>query len=289
MKALRRSASDGHLIGLYPEVAVGGFSRVDGTVAFYVRVHALLAELGTDAAVLDFGAGRGACLEDPVLVRRQLRELRGRAGRVIGVDIDEAVLGNQAVDEQYLINVGERLPLSDGSIDLIVSDYTFEHVQDPAWVSRELDRVLRPGGWLCVRTPNRWGYIGLAARMVPNRLHIGLLRRLQPTKPPEDTFPTVYQLNTPAQFRHWFPTDRYRHVIWASDSEPAYVGGSVLATSVMKLLSAVTPSPLRSVLFVFLHKVHGVGAAVTRGDDRELAAPLARTRSQLGQGGPWVR
>lgn len=240
-----------HLLALYPECDVGGFSRVDGTVAFYVRVHALLEPT---AVVLDFGAGRGAYLEDPVQYRRELRVLRGRAARVIGVDIDDAVLTNEAVDERHLVQGGQTLPLSNHSIDLIVSDSTFEHVRDPGWVSRELDRVLRPGGWLCARTPNRWGYIGVGARIVPNSFHNRALLWLQPGKASKDTFPTTYKLNTPRQLIRWFPEVAYRHVVWASDSEPTYVGHSVLAARGMRALSAVTPRSLRSVLYVFLQK-----------------------------------
>ena len=41
---------------LFPESYAGGFSRVDGTVQFYMRVRALLRP---DDTVLDLGAGRG--------------------------------------------------------------------------------------------------------------------------------------------------------------------------------------------------------------------------------------
>jgi len=41
----------------YPEVKFGGFSDVDGTIAFFNRVNALLQPSFT---VLDVGCGRGA-------------------------------------------------------------------------------------------------------------------------------------------------------------------------------------------------------------------------------------
>jgi len=242
------------LQALYPEKAVGGYSRVDGTIAFYGRVGALLADAGGRARVLDFGAGRGAFLDDHVRARRDVRLLRGRAGTVIGVDLDEAVLRNPAVDQAHVIEVGHRLPVADASVDLVVSDHCFEHIAEPAWAAREIDRVLKPGGWLCARTPNRWGYIGIGARMVPNRLHVSVLRRLQPLKPAEDTFPTTYLLNTPAALRRWFRPESFDHVVWAMENEPAYVGRSVAAARLAKAASSLTPPPLRSILLVFLHK-----------------------------------
>ena len=235
-------------------MAAGGFSRVDGTIAFYSRVGALLAECGPDPLVVDFGAGRGAFLDDPVRARRDARLLKGRAGRVVGIDIDEAVLGNPSVDEAHVVKVGDPVPLGEGSVDLVVSSYAFEHVADPAWASGEIDRVLRPGGWMCALTPNRWGYIGLGARLVPNGLHVRALRRLQPSKKTEDTFPTTYLLNTPGVLRRWFPPDRYDHAVWTMDNEPAYVGRSAVAARLNKAVFSITPPALRSILFVFLHK-----------------------------------
>lgn len=247
-------ASGDLLRALYPEIAAGGFSRVDGVMAFYGRVGALLAEAGPSALVVDFGAGRGAFLDDPVRARVDARLLRGRAGRVIGIDIDEAVLTNPSVDEAHVVKVGDPLPLRDQSVDLVVSSHTFEHVAEPGWAAGEIDRVLKPGGWVCALTPNRWGYIGVGARLVPNRLHVSALRRLQPGKPAEDTFPTTYLMNTPAALERWFPPARYHHVVWTMDNEPAYVGRSAGAARATKALFSLTPPPLRSILFAFLHK-----------------------------------
>lgn len=64
-----------HLERFYPESRFGGFSDLDGTVAFYGRIQALL---DAGMTVLDVGCGRGAGLmEDPVAYRRRLHDLRG--------------------------------------------------------------------------------------------------------------------------------------------------------------------------------------------------------------------
>jgi SAM-dependent methyltransferase len=245
---------DHPLARLYPEIGAGGFSRVDGTIAFYLRVKALRSELPGAAVVLDYGAGRGGFLDDPVPFRRNLRLLQNEATLVIGVDVDDAVMANPSIDEAHVIRIGEPLPLAEASVDLVVADWVMEHVTDPAWTAAELSRVLRPGGWLCVRTPNRRGYIALGTRLVPNRLRLSLLRRLQPNRSPKDAFPTAYLLNTPRALRRWFPPDRYRHLIYAADSEPAYLGGSVVAARLGRILSALTPRPFRSVLYAFLER-----------------------------------
>lgn len=237
---------------LYPEVAAGGFSRVDGTVAFYQRVNALL---GPAMTVVDFGAGRGQAQEDPVPYRRDLARLRGKVARVVGVDVDPAVRENPRVDEAVVITPGRPLPLAAGSVDLVVADFVFEHISDPAWAGRELARILEPGGWVCARTPNRWGSIGVPARLVPNRWHSAVLRRVQPQKQERDTFPTAYRLNTFADLARHFPPGEFRHASYTFDSEPAYFGSSRLAWRLVRASYRVTPPPLGSMLFVFLQKL----------------------------------
>ena len=190
------------LADLYPEVAAGGLSRVNGTVGFYQRVNALLS---SDMTVVDFGAGRGRASEDPVSYRRELQRLRGKVRRVIGLDVDHAILENPWVDEAHVIETGRSLPIESGTVDIVVSDFTFEHVSQPEWTAGELKRVLRSGGWICARTPNKWGYIGIPTRLVPNRWHTSVLHRVQPQKADQDTFPTVYRMNTRGDLRKWFP------------------------------------------------------------------------------------
>jgi SAM-dependent methyltransferase len=242
----------------FPELAVGGYSRVDGNVAFYGRVQAILCELDLHppVTVVDFGAGRGLLADDPVPYRRRLQELRAPGRTVIGVDIDPVVKVNPRVDEARVIE-GLSLPIDSESVDIIVSDFTWEHLDDPAAVARELERVLRPGGWICARTPNRWGYIALGARLVPNALHVAALRRFQPTKLPEDTFPTRYRLNTRGAFHRHFPSSRFEVHAFTIDAEPyLYAGRSKLLGVLLSALHRA-PAPFKSMWNVFIHKHEG--------------------------------
>ncbi len=235
----------------YPEVGAGGFSHVDGTVQFYARVNALIAPHHT---VVDLGAGRGAFLEDPVIYRRELRRLQGKVQRVIGLDVDPSVLTNPSLDEAHLLEPQGRFPVADQSVDVLISDFTFEHIDAPEHVAAEITRVLRPGGWLCARTPNKWGYIAAGARIVPNRLHTAALRRLQPTKQARDTFPTRYRMNTPADLKRWFPEHSYDHHSYTADSDPAYVGASTTARRLTDGILHRAPRNYKSMLYVFIRR-----------------------------------
>lgn len=235
----------------FPEVAAGGFSRIDGTVAFYVRVNALVS---SSSVVVDFGAGRGRFMDDPVAYKRDMRRLQGRVQRVIGLDVDDAVLQNATVDESHVISDGEPLPVADESVDLVVSDFTFEHVADPEWLAAELSRILKPGGWICARTPNKYGYVSVFARLVPNSLHVAVLRIVQPHKKSIDTFPTRYRLNTRRELRRHFPEQRFDHIVFEHDAQPAYVANWTFGWRVGLFLTRILPRRFYTMLFVFLRK-----------------------------------
>lgn len=140
------------------------------------------------------------------------------------------------------------------SIDLIVSDFCFEHLSDPRWVSEELTRILKPGGWICARTPNRWGYIALGGRLFPNSVHSRLLRHLQPTRQEFDIFPTMYRLNTWRQVRTLFPPSIFLDCTYGYNAEPAYFGDSLLAMRIAKVLIDSAPEKLSALLYIFLQK-----------------------------------
>lgn len=236
---------------LFPEMNAGGFTRFDGTVQFYSRVNALVSP---DDVVLDFGAGRGEWLDDDCDYRRELRRFRGRVRRVIGADVDPVVSSNPALDEHVLIEHDGRLGLDDQSVDLIVADHTFEHVTDPTPVARELTRVLRPGGWLCARTPNRLGYVALAAQALPRQLHSSVIAHLQPGRSPRDIFPTAYRMNTQRRLRQYFPLGEYEHFsyLWGADA-PRFESHPVVRRLVVGWETRA-PEALRTVLMAFLQR-----------------------------------
>lgn len=63
------------------------------------------------------------------------------------------------------------LSLADASLDLVVTEWVAEHLPDPQRTFDELSRVIKPGGHLCIRTPNLWHYSRVAALIIPDRLH----------------------------------------------------------------------------------------------------------------------
>lgn len=148
-------------------------------------------EQRVDAAVyagartlLDAGCGRAV----PVL-----RKYLGRTDRLIGVELVAFTDVPEGI-ETYNADLG-HLPLESSCVDLIMSRSVFEHLTDPAPVYREFARVLRPGGRAIVLTANMWDYGTLCARLIPNRFHARIVKKVE-GREEEDTFPTAYKTNT---------------------------------------------------------------------------------------------
>ena len=235
----------------FEEVNVSGFAHIDQEVAFFTQVAALIQP---DHRLLDFGAGRGEFYhDDPAPYRRSLQSFRGRVAHVDGCDVDEAVKTNPTLDEAKTFKPGEPLPYADNCFDIVVSRYVFEHVSDPDWAARELLRVTKPGGWICALTPNKWGYVALAATVVPNRMHHRLLHKVQPHRRDEDVFPTVYRLNRPSAVRRHFGAhaDVFHY---STSAVPSYHFGSVLVLRLLLVLHRFLPPALDTGLAFFMRK-----------------------------------
>jgi SAM-dependent methyltransferase len=110
-----------------------------------------LAAIRPGETVLDLGSGAGF---DCFLAARQV----GPAGRVIGVDMTDAML---AKARSNLVNTGlsnvefregdiESLLVDDSSIDVVISNCVLNLVPDKDQALREIHRVLKPGGRLAV-------------------------------------------------------------------------------------------------------------------------------------------
>jgi SAM-dependent methyltransferase len=235
----------------FPETAAGGFSRIDGTLQFYQRVNALI---NPNSRLLDFGAGRGEFAEDPCSYRRGLRLFRGKVGKVIGIDVDPIVHTNPYIDEAIVIAPGDPIPLPDKSIDVVLCDHVFEHIENVQHLAKELDRVLVCNGWICARTPNRYGYIAIGNLLSPDSVKRRLLRFLQPHRKEIDIFKAFYRMNSAKSLRQIFDPAKFEHCSYYWDSEPAYHSESSLVYLLFVIIHALTPFLFKSIFMVFIRK-----------------------------------
>jgi ubiquinone/menaquinone biosynthesis C-methylase UbiE len=109
--------------------------------------------------VLDCGCGPGTITLD--LARRVA------PGQVIGIDqaASQIELAQAAAQEVGMEHVTFRaasiyeLPFADASFDAVFSHALFEHLPDPLAALAEVHRVLKPGGWVGLCSPDWGGFL----------------------------------------------------------------------------------------------------------------------------------
>lgn len=218
---------------------------VDGTTEY----HALLRSV-VGGEILEIGPGPD----------NSTTRLLASLGTVHGVDPDPAVETNPHLASATVITDG-RLPFSDASVDVCVSNYVVEHVSSPRQHLEEVQRVLRPGGRYVFRTPNRWHYVYLVASITPYSFHRLVANRLRALPPDaHEPYPTVYGMNTASVVRNLaagagLTVDLIRLV----EKEPSYgLAARTLFMPMMAYERVVNSSPafagLRSTLLVVLRR-----------------------------------
>lgn len=239
----------------YPEVELLGHTFVDGTFMFYNAVNRLLGKNAMDKTVLDLGCGRGWYMykdesSDEYQVK-QLRNFKGKVKKVIGIDVDENAATNPALDEFRLMQIDKPWPIEDASIDICICDYVMEHVSDVDFFFSQLRRILKKGGAVCFRTPNKMGYVAAASSLIPNKMHAKVLKKVQTDRDEKDVFPVVYKCNTKKKFEHYFKEYGFDAHVYQYEAEPSYLRFSYISFAFGVFLNKLMPKAFKNTLFSF--------------------------------------
>lgn len=116
-----------------------------GTGTRYRRDALMRAGLKPGMKVLDVGVGTG-------LVAAQACLLTGDAALVTGVDPSPGMMAASKLPKTMALVEGraESLPFPDNHFDFLCMGYALRHISDLSVAFAEFQRVLKPGGRLCV-------------------------------------------------------------------------------------------------------------------------------------------
>jgi len=109
------------------------------------------ADLKLGETVLDLGSGAGF---DAFLAAERV----GKPGKVIGVDMTAEMVEKARINAEKLnisnvdFRLGEieKLPVSDSSVDVVISNCVINLSPDKSAVFKEIHRTLRPGGRIVI-------------------------------------------------------------------------------------------------------------------------------------------
>ncbi len=127
-----------HILDTLPAATVNSFAGVSNVSIF--------AEIAPGSTVLDIGCGSG--LDSLIAAGRA-----GSAGRVIGVDFSESMLkkareaaAEAGLEIEFQCCDASRIPLEDGSIDVILVNGIFNLNPKREEIIVEMNRLLKAGG-----------------------------------------------------------------------------------------------------------------------------------------------
>lgn len=110
-----------------------------------LRFRKIIGNIPKDSKILDMGCGYNANL---------LKRIYGKNCEYTGVDVSV----NKGLNSSRVIliehDLNGALPFLNDTFDTVVSLANLEHLQNPEAVSKEIYRVLKPGGTFLLTTPS---------------------------------------------------------------------------------------------------------------------------------------
>jgi len=131
-----------------------------GTTPWQQMVIQIAGPLLQGAKVMEIGCGRGGFV--PSL-------LAAGARHVVAADFSETAVAKasayaselQLENAEFRVEDIEAINLPSEQFDVVVSCETIEHVPNPRQAISELARILNPGGYLVLTTPNYLSVVGM--------------------------------------------------------------------------------------------------------------------------------
>lgn len=166
--------------------------------------EALLHRLiSSDTEWLDVGCGHGLFPSNKPLSEM----LSTRCRLLVGVDPSPNIDNNKLVHEKAKCTIEQYR--TDRQFDVISLRMVAEHIPDPEAAIAAFTRLTKLNGRVVIYTVSRWALSSLVAAASPMAFHHFAKRILWGTKP-EDTFPTVYRMNTRSRLRRLFESGGFQ-------------------------------------------------------------------------------
>lgn len=145
------------------------------------KIASVLCETDT---LLDAGCGRTA---------PALSKFIGKVKTLVGIDLEDNA--EELLGIRYIKGDIAHIDVQSKSVDIVISRSVLEHVLTPAYIFKEINRILKPSGSFIFLVPNLYDYVSILSILIPNKFHKYIVSKTEGRKM-EDVFPTYYKANT---------------------------------------------------------------------------------------------
>ncbi len=181
---------------------------------------------GENLQVFDAGCGNGNYVID---------ENRKKIGWAIGLDVSQEFVEKNVCLDEIIVGSLESIPLQDSSIDVCVSLWVLEHIENPKKVFSEIARILKPGGYFLFATPNKNFWLLKLAQIVKSNAVNHIINKRLFGRNSEDIFKTYYLANKVPDLEGLLPED-IKGVELRYNFDPSYTSFNK-ATNMLTMLT----------------------------------------------------
>ena len=187
-------------------------------------IDGVISDQNKKPVFLDAGCGHSSTLSEEYK----------RCTSIIGVDLDkEGLSKNELVNRKIYADLID-IPLADQSVDIISSAWVLEHISQPEKFVKECSRLIKLNGYFVFIAPNRSSVTGIFNRLAPGFMHKKLVRLLY-GRDEEDTFPTVYHLNTEKDLDRLMILSGFKKVRFVYNDDVLFFGFNFLTRPFARL------------------------------------------------------
>jgi 2-polyprenyl-3-methyl-5-hydroxy-6-metoxy-1,4-benzoquinol methylase len=145
-----------------------------------------------DALLLDIGCGRQSFGD----------EYYKKAKYKVGVDPDEEALKDNKLMDKKVCSDIENIPQSLGKFDVIIAQWVLEHIQNPKEDMKKIGSLCNKDGHFIFMTTNIYSPVTLISKVLSTGIKKKLRRKLFNIDE-EDTYPTVYKINSASKIDYF--------------------------------------------------------------------------------------
>ena len=147
----------------------------------------VIKHMKSNQTIVDVGGGKKSFVTEH---KKQYEN-----SKVIAVDIsDDELAFNDEVDEKIVADVTKEIPISDASVDMIISRSVLEHLVDQDKFFENANRVLRKNGesYFIHIFPSKFSLFAIVNQLLPKSISNRLLGAIFPESKKTNGFPAYY-------------------------------------------------------------------------------------------------